>query len=88
MVFGAEGRGMAYNLFLQGRPWRDDPGVRPRRWVVETMAGLRLDFPGTREREHGPWFVQFRTTRRTAEFRAPMPVLRHTVGSLTLGIDF
>jgi hypothetical protein len=88
LVLGAEGRGMAYNLSLQGRPWREDPGVRPRRWVGDLMAGLRLDFPGTRGREHGPWFVQFRTTRRTAEFRAPTPVRRHTVGSLTLGIDF
>lgn len=79
---------MAYNLFLQGRPWRDDPGVRPRRWVGDLMVGLRLDFPGTRGREHGPWFVQFHATRRTAEFRAPGPVPRHTVGSLTLRVDF
>jgi hypothetical protein len=52
------------------------------------MVGLRLDFPGTRGREHGPWFVQFHATRRTAEFRAPGPVPRHTVGSLTLRVDF
>ncbi|QOY94375.1 lipid A deacylase LpxR family protein [Massilia sp. UMI-21] len=88
LVLGAEARGMAYNLFLEGRPWRDDPGVTPRRWVGELSAGLRLDFPGTRGREHGPWFVQLRATRRSAEFRAPVPVPRHTIGALTLGTEF
>ncbi len=88
LVLGAEARGMAYNLFLEGRPWKDDPGVKPRRWVGELSAGLRLDFPGTRGREHGPWFAQLRAIRRSAEFRAPLPVPRHTVASLTLGTDF
>jgi hypothetical protein len=88
LVAGAEARGMAYNLFLEGRPWKTDPGVRPRRWVGELSAGLRLDFPATRGQDHGPWFVQMRATRRTAEFRAPVPAPRHTIGSLTLGADF
>lgn len=88
LVLGAEARGMAYNLFLEGRPWKDDPGVKPRRWVGDLTAALRLDFPGTRGREHGPWFMQLRAVRRTAEFRAPVPVARHTIGSLTLGTEF
>ena len=45
---GVEGRYMGYNLFLQGRPWRNDPGVPPRRKVGDVMAGLRLDLPRTR----------------------------------------
>ena len=94
LVLGAEARGVGYNLFLQGRPWRDDPGVKPRRWVGDLTAGLRLDFPTTRGSDHGPWFVQFRATRRTPEFRMPEPAVeqmrapRHTVGSLTIGADF
>ncbi|CAN7163844.1 lipid A deacylase LpxR family protein [Massilia sp. LjRoot122] len=88
LMLGVEARGMAYNLFLEGRPWKNDPGVKPRRWVGDLTAGLRLDFPGTRGRDHGPWFAQLRATRRTAEFRAPVPVPRHTIGSLTLGVDF
>ncbi|SFC72497.1 lipid A deacylase LpxR family protein [Massilia yuzhufengensis] len=89
LVLGAEGRGMGYNIFLEGRPWKDDdPGVTPRRWVGDLTAGLRLDFPQTRGRLHGPWFVQLRAIRRTAEFRAPVHVPRHSIGSLTLGIDF
>lgn len=88
LVLGAEGRAMGYNLFLQGRPWRDDPGVKPRRWVGDLSAGLRLDFPGTRGSEHGPWFAQLRATRRTAEFRGPAPAGRHTIASLTVGTEF
>ncbi len=88
VTLGAEVRGMAYNIFLQGRPWRDDPEVRPRRWVGDLTAGLRMDFPTTRGSDHGPWFAQLRVTRRSAEFRAPVNVPRHTIGSLTLGVDF
>jgi hypothetical protein len=85
---GLEGRYMAYNLFLQGRPGRDDPGVHPRRWVADAMAGLRLDFPRTRGVDHGPWFLQFKATRRTPEFCSPCKVYRHSFGALTLGTEF
>jgi hypothetical protein len=85
---GVEGRYMGYNLFLQGRPWREDPGVPPRRKVGDVMAGLRLDFPRTRGPGHGPWFIQFRATRRSPEFCSPCRVPRHTFGSLTIGSDF
>jgi hypothetical protein len=88
LVLGAEGRAMAYNLFLEGRPWRDDPGVKPRRWVGDLTAGLRLDFPGTRGSQHGPWFAQLRVIRRSAEFRGAISAPRHTIGSLTLGTEF
>lgn len=85
---GLEGRYLAYNLFLQGRPWREDPAVAPRRWVGDAMAGLRLDFPRTRGPDHGPWFLQFKATRRSPEFRAPGRVPRHTFGALTIGTEF
>jgi lipid A 3-O-deacylase len=88
LVVGAEVRGMAYNLFLEGRPWKTDPGVQARRWVGDLTAGLRLDFPGTRGSDHGPWFVQLRATRRSAEFYALAPVARHTVASVTVGTEF
>jgi lipid A 3-O-deacylase len=89
ITLGAEARAMGYNLFLDGRPWKNDyPVVKSRRWVGDLTAGLRLDVPGTRGRDHGPWFAQLRVIRRTAEFRAPFKVPRHTIGSLTLGTEF
>lgn len=88
LVLGAEARAIGYNLFLEGRPWREDPGVAPRRWVGELSAGLRLDFPGTRSREHGPWFAQLRAIRRSAEFRGQAQGRPHTVSSVTVGVDF
>ena len=85
---GVEGRYMGYNLFLQGRPWRNDPGVPPRRKVGDVMAGLRLDLPRTRGPGHGPWFIQFRATRRSPEFCSPCRVPRHTFRYAFVGSDF
>lgn len=85
---GLEARWMAYNLFLQGRPWRRDPQVRPRRWVADLSTGTRLDFPHTRGPGNGPWFMQIAVTRRTAEFHEQVLARRHTVAALTLGTAF
>lgn len=88
-AFGiVETRLMARNVFLDGRLWRDDPSVRRRKVVTDLMAGLRLDFPGTRSSSHGPWFVQFKVTRRSREFRSPVPVPRHRMAAITLGTEF
>ena len=87
LVLGAEVRRVGWNLFLQGRPGKDDPSVEPRRWVGDLSAGLRLDFPHTRGRDHGPVFLQLRATRRSAEFHSSVHVPSHTIGSLTLGTD-
>lgn len=84
----AEARLMAYNVFLDGRLLHDDPFVERRRAVADVSVGLRLDFPRTRGRANGPWFVQFKATRRTPEFRAPRPIRAQSFGALSIGTDF
>ncbi len=87
--FGAaEARVVAYNVFLDGRLLRDDPSVTKRHLVLDIMAGMRFDFPNTRSASHGPWFAQFKVTRRSPEFRSAVRVPRHTVGALTIGTEF
>lgn len=88
-AFGSvEGRVVAYNVFLDGRPLRDDPDVQRRKFVHDLVAGTRFDFPGTRSASHGPWFIQFKITRRSKEFRSSLPVPRHRVAALTIGTEF
>ncbi len=87
--FGAvETRLVANNLFLDGRLFKDDPSVKKRRVVVDLMAGMRFDFPNTRTAGHGPWFAQFKVTRRSPEFRSTFRVPSQTVGALTIGTEF
>ncbi|MES2317978.1 MAG: lipid A deacylase LpxR family protein [Pseudomonadota bacterium] len=83
-----EARLVAYNLFLDGRLFRDDPSVERRSVVVDMVAGTRFDFPGTRTDSHGPWFLQVKATRRSPEFRSSLPVPRHRVLALTIGTEF
>jgi hypothetical protein len=85
---GVEVRAMVYNVFLEGRLWGDDAHVRPRRLVGDLFTGVRLDLPHTRSAGHGPWFVQFRATRRSREFRSAGPVKAQSVGALTVGVDW
>ncbi|HZX25643.1 MAG TPA: lipid A deacylase LpxR family protein [Telluria sp.] len=85
---GIEARAMAYNVFLDGRLQGDDPSVARRVLVGDAVAGLRLDFPRSATRAHGPWFLQFKATRRSPEFRSPRPVASQSVGALSLGTDF
>lgn len=88
-AFGSvEGRMMAYNIFLDGRALRDDPDVKRRKFVHDLVAGTRFDFPNTRTANHGPWFIQFKITRRSREFRSSIPVPRHRVAALTIGTEF
>jgi lipid A 3-O-deacylase len=88
-AFGSvEGRFVAYNVFLDGRLLRDDPSVKKRNFVSDLVIGTRFDFPNTRTADHGPWFIQFKLTRRSPEFRSSIPVPRHRVAALTIGTEF
>jgi lipid A 3-O-deacylase len=88
-AFGSvEGRLVAYNVFLDGRLRRDDPSVKRRNFVHDLVAGTRFDFPNTRTENHGPWFLQFKVTRRSREFKSSIPVPRHRVAALTIGTEF
>ena len=85
---GVETRLMGRNIFLDGRLFRDDPKVKRRNFVTDLMVGTRFDFPDTRTASHGPWFLQFKVTRRSREFRSSIPVPRHRVAAVTLGTEF
>ena len=88
-AFGAvEARFMARNVFLDGRLFRDDPSVQRRNFVVDLIVGMRLDFPDSRTSSHGPWFAQFKITRRSREFRSALPIPRHRMAAITLGTEF
>lgn len=83
-----EARAVAYNVFLDGRLFGDDPSVRRRGFVHEAVVGSRFDFPSTRTRSHGPWFLQVKITRRSPEFRSSLPVPKHRVAAVTFGTEF
>ncbi|MGZ3183763.1 MAG: lipid A deacylase LpxR family protein [Telluria sp.] len=85
---GVEARVMVYNVFLDGRLFRDDDVVESRALVGDVVTGFRLDFPHTRTPAHGPWFLQFKATRRSPEFRSTHPVSSQSVGALTIGMDY
>jgi lipid A 3-O-deacylase len=88
-AFGSfEVRAVGYNAFLDGRLWREDPHVVHRPIVSDTSAGIRLDFPMTGNALTGPWFLQFRATYRSAEFKSNFAVPGERFGSLTAGTDF
>ncbi len=88
-AFGSvEGRVVGYNLFLDGRLRHSDPSVKRRKFVHDLVAGTRFDFPNSRTESHGPWFIQFKITRRSREFKSSIPVPRHRVAALTIGTEF
>lgn len=88
-AFGSiEGRLMAYNVFFDSRPFLDHADVRRRTFVRDLVVGTRLDFPNTRTASHGPWFVQLKLTRRSAEFKSPLPVPKHRTAAITVGTEF
>lgn len=88
-AFGSiEARLLAYNVFLDGRLLRNDRKVKRRSFVHDLVVGTRFDFPDTRTENHGPWFIQFKVTRRSPEFRSSIPVPRHRVAALTIGTEF
>jgi lipid A 3-O-deacylase len=88
-AFGSvEGRLVGYNVFLDGRAFRTDPAVKRRNFVRDLQLGTRFDFPDTRTSSHGPWFIQFKITRRSPEFKSSIPIPRHRVAALTIGTEF
>ncbi|MFL6657186.1 MAG: lipid A deacylase LpxR family protein [Massilia sp.] len=88
-AFGSvEARVVAYNIFLDGRLLHEDSGVSHRSLVHDLVFGTRIDFPNTRSDSHGPWFLQWKVTRRSPEFRSSLPVPRHRVMAVTIGTEF
>lgn len=88
-AFGSvEARVVGYNVFLDGRLFARDPSVKRRTFVHDLVLGTRFDFPNTRTRSHGPWFLQAKVTRRSAEFKSSLPVPRHRVAAVTFGTEF
>lgn len=88
-AFGSiEGRLVAYNVFLDGRAFSDDPRVKRRTFVHDLVLGSRFDFPRSRNASHGPWFLQLKVTRRSPEFRSSIPVPSHRVAAVTFGTEF
>jgi len=83
-----EARLMARNIFLDGTLFRDGPSVESRLLVADASLTGRLDFPLTRSSMTGPWFAQFRVTRRTPEFKSTTPVHSQSFGALTIGTEF
>jgi hypothetical protein len=83
-----ETRLMGYNEFFDAGVFRDDPEAKRRTLVEELMLGLRFEVPDTRGANHGPWFLQFKVTRRTPAVRSSIPIPRHTAAALTFGIEF
>ncbi len=83
-----EGQLVAYNVFLDERRFRSHPDVKRRNFVRNIVLGTRFDFPDTRTASHGPWFVQFKVTRRSPEFRSSIPIPRHRVAAVTIGTEF
>lgn len=84
-----EARAVAYNVLLDGRPFQDDdPSVDKRRLVTDVVVGTRFDLPRTRTRSHGPWFLQTKVSRRSAEFRSHMEVPSQSVYAVTFGSEF
>lgn len=84
----AEVRLVAWNVFLDGAMFHDGPKVSKQPLVAEVSLGFRLDFPESRNSVTGPWFVQFKATRRSPEFTSIDPVPFQTFGALTLGTEF
>jgi hypothetical protein len=83
-----EARLVAWNVFLDGGMFREDPHVTKNPMVADASFGVRLDFPKTRNTVTGPWFAQFKATIRSPEFQSSMPVSSQSFGALTVGTEF
>lgn len=83
-----EGRLLAYNVFLDGRPFSGDPNINKRTFVYDIVVGNRFDFPRTRTATRGPWFLQLKATQRSREFHSVLPVPTHRVYGVTVGSEF
>jgi len=85
---GAEARLVAFNVFLDGNLGRNETDISKKPVVVDLTLGGRLIFSGTRSASSGPFYLQFKVTHRTQEFKSPLPVHAQSFGSLTFGVDF
>lgn len=83
-----EARLMARNVFLDGPLFRDGPSVKRRPVVADVSVGARFDLTQTRSDGTGPWFIQFKATRRTPEFRSSASLKAQKFGALTIGTEF
>lgn len=84
----AEARLMGYNVFIDGRAFQDDTVIKRRKFVHDTVLGMRFDFPNTRSSAHGPWFIQVKLTRRSPEIKSWLSIPKHRVAALTIGTEF
>jgi lipid A 3-O-deacylase len=83
-----EVRWMLRNIFLDGPLFRDGPSIERRPLVADASATLRLDFPRTRNAWTGPWFLQFKATKRSPEFKSTKAVHSQSFGAVTFGTEF
>lgn len=82
-VFGnVEARAVAFNVFLDGRPGRDDPGIGRRTLVADASIGVRLTFPGEGS------FLQLKMTERSREIDRRAGVGSQRWGAFTFGSAF
>lgn len=88
LTAGLEGRWMLHNVFLDGPVFRRGPSVDSKPFVADASLSLQLTFPQSASADSGPWFVKFKATRRTSEFRSPVPNGSHSFGALTVGRHF
>lgn len=72
----------------QERAFFDEPKARQRDFARELVSATRFDIPNTRTAAHGPWFVQFRITRRSPGIKSSIPIPRHRVAAITIGTEF
>lgn len=84
----AELRLVAWNVFLDGAMFHDGLKISKKPLVADVSLGVRLDFPESHNSVTGPWFVQFKATRRSPEFTSPDPASPQTFGALTIGTEF
>lgn len=85
---GVEARVVAFNVFVDGNLGRNETDISKKPIIVDLTLGGRLIFSSTRSASSGPFYLQFKASHRTQEFKSPLPVHAHTYGSLTFGVDF
>jgi hypothetical protein len=81
-LFGdVEVRAIAHNVFLDGNWGRNDPQVDSRGLVADFSVGLRIGIPQSQ------WYVEYRASQRTPEFRSARPVRPQRWGAITVGVQ-
>lgn len=85
---GAEARLVGFNVFVDGNLGKNDTDISRKPVVLDLTLGWRLVFSATRSQNSGPFYLQFKVTHRSKEFKSPLPVHSESYGSLTFGVDF